>query len=404
MKNIFRYASLLFAAAVLSSCGGTVDPDDPNNKVEKEPEELTGEFKITTDKNLIQTFDDYATITVTIGETVLKEGVIFYNGENRQINLSDSKFSTTEPGVYTIWASYGTLITDEITITAVNAKIPDTPADPNPSSTDFKARVLAIEFTTTGCTYCPYMKTLLKDAVSHPALQGELITTACHPGIINQKDPAYIHTDFDEFVGCSSYPFMHFDMYEGYSLPPLTPDVEGFVNMLNQFYNYKKDKASGIAVNSSIANDQLVAKVTVKAAESIEYRVGAFLLEDGIEAKQSGPAEEWMNTHNNVIRYIDSKYVNKAGKVQYYGHSLGMVEKGKTADYIFVWNLKDIWTEGAKNGEVYGKYYWDPFVEENLHLAVFVTAIGKDEKGNELYYVNNVIDCPVNGKTQFEYS
>ena len=63
----------------------------------------------------------------------------------------------------------------------------------------------------------------------------------------------------------------------------------------------------------------------------------------------------------------------------------------------------DIWEEGALNGELYGGYYWDEFNKENLHLAVFVSTVGTDEKGNQYYYVNNVIDCPVNGDTPYEY-
>ena len=65
--------------------------------------------------------------------------------------------------------------------------------------------------------------------------------------------------------------------------------------------------------------------------------------------------------------------------------------------------LDEIWDKGALNGEMYGGYYWDPFVENNLHLAVFVSTISTDDKGNEYYYVNNAIDCPVNGQTPYEY-
>lgn len=140
--------------------------------------------------------------------------------------------------------------------------------------------------------------------------------------------------------------------------------------------------------------------MTVKAAVDAEYRIGAFLLEDGIYGVQSGgSAEDWMNTHDGVIRYIDSQY----GKDQYFGHSVGVVEKGCTADYVFDWDLDVIWSEGALKGEQYGNYYWDEFVMENLHLVVFVSTIGTDDKGNQFYYVNNVIDCPINGLTPYEY-
>ncbi len=391
------------SAAMLFSCGGTIDPDNPNDTTGtgQEPGDL--EFSISSDKNLIQTFDDYAKITVTLGEEVLTEGVSFYDGENKPVQLTDFKFATTEPGKHELWASYGTYTSEKIAINAINVRIPETPADPDPERTDFKARILATEFTTTGCSYCPNMKALVHKAVADDAVADKLVLTACHSGLINGvPDPSYIKTTYDAFAKCEGFPYMFFEMYYGFNNHK-TP-VDDFVSLINQLHDFKEDNAAGIAVTSSLVDGQLVAKVTVKAAETGEYRVGAFLLEDGIYARQSGSmAEEWMNTHDGVIRYIDSKYYSKAGKEQYHGHSLGNIEKGETTDYMFVWDVNDIWAKGAVAGEQYGKYYWDPFVEENLHLAVFVSTIGADDNGNEFYYVNNVIDCPVNGKTPYEY-
>ena len=79
------------------------------------------------------------------------------------------------------------------------------------------------------------------------------------------------------------------------------------------------------------------------------------------------------------------------------------IEEGKTADYLFDWNLDTIWSEGDRASQIYAKTGWDEFVMDNLHLIVFVSTKAADEKGNEFYYVNNVIDCPINGQTPFEY-
>ncbi len=418
MKNLLKYASLLMAAAVLFSCEGNIDnpkpgPENPTpeqvcdvcgkNPCECEtPEPGDLVFSMSVDKKLIQTFDDYATITVTLGDEKLTEGVTFYSGKT-PVEIPDFKFSTTEPGQHTLWASYGTYISEEITITAINVAIPETPADPKPGSTEFKARVLASEFTTTGCSYCPNMKNLVHRALADEEVADRLVLTACHSGLINSvKDPAYIRTTYDEFAKCEGFPYMFFEMYYGFN--NYNTSVGDFVSLIDQFVDFKQENAAGIAVNSSLVDGQMVAKVTVKAAAEGEYRVGAFLLEDGIYGHQSGSmAEEWMNTHDGVIRYIDSQYHNKAGKEMYYGHSVGNIAKGETADHMFVWDVDAIWDKGALNGELYGGYFWDPFNEEKLHLAIFVCTVGTDDKGNEFWYVNNVIDCPVNGKTPFEY-
>lgn len=409
MKRFFNYASLLMAAVVLFSCQGTVDPDqiepnpDPNpekptpEKPKPEPEDL--ELKLTASRNLVQVNVDEVILTVSLGDEVITDDVTFYDGNFKVLNIPNFRYIAPKAGDQVIWASYGTYNSDEILIKAIDIPIPETPEDPQPESTDFKARVLMTEFTTTGCAYCPNMKILLHNALSDEKVADKVVLTACHSGLINGKaDPAFVKTTFDDFCNVSGFPNVNFDMY--YSFGNYTVGASEMRQLINDMYSVKADVAAGIAVNSALYDESLVAKVTVKAAVDAEYRVGAFLLEDGIYGVQSGgSAEDWMNTHDGVIRYIDSQY----GKDQYFGHSVGVVEKGCTADYVFDWDLDVIWSEGALKGEQYGNYYWDEFVMENLHLVVFVSTIGTDDKGNQFYYVNNVIDCPINGLTPYEY-
>lgn len=409
MKRFFNYASLLMAAVVLFSCQGTVDPDqiepnpDPNpekptpEKPKPEPEDL--ELKLTASRNLVQVNVDEVILTVYLGDEVITDDVTFYDGNFKVLNIPNFRYIAPKAGDQVIWASYGTYNSDEILIKAIDIPIPETPEDPQPESTDFKVRVLMTEFTTTGCAYCPNMKILLHNALSDENVADKVVLTACHSGLINGKaDPAFVKTTFDDFCNVSGFPNVNFDMY--YSFGNYTVGASEMRQLINNMYSVKADVAAGIAVNSALYDESLVAKVTVKAAVDAEYRIGAFLLEDGIYGVQSGgSAEDWMNTHDGVIRYIDSQY----GKDQYFGHSVGVVEKGCTADYVFDWDLDVIWSEGALKGEQYGNYYWDEFVMENLHLVVFVSTIGTDDKGNQFYYVNNVIDCPINGLTPYEY-
>ena len=71
---------------------------------------------------------------------------------------------------------------------------------------------------------------------------------------------------------------------------------------------------------------------------------------------------------------------------------------------MFVWDLEQIWADGNKYADMYGNSNWKEFVMENLHMAIFVTTLGDDGKGKEVYYVNNVIDVRnLQGQTKFEY-
>lgn len=403
MKNLFKYASLLAAAVMLFSCHGYYDPNDPAYGGGGDVEE-DAVLKVTSDRNLIQTFGgDHASLTVTLGSKVITEDVIFFDGSNKIMDIPDFKFYASEPGEYEIWANYGTYNSEKISIKAVSIKIPETPADPKPQSTDFKVRTLVTEFTTTGCSWCPSMKKVLHGALEDAETSDRVVMTACHSSLVGGvKDPSYIKTGYEDFSGATGLPFVFCDMYYGFGYySSLAP--QDLVGLFEELCDEKEGKAAGIAVNSSLDGDELVAKVTVKAAESGSYRVGAFLLEDGIYGKQTSATADWMHNHDNVIRYIDSRTFTNTGKEQFYGHSVGQIEAGKTADHVFAWMLDEIWEAGALAGEQYGGYYWDPFVEKNLHLVVFVSTVGKDEKGNEYYYVSNVVDCPVNGKTPYEY-
>ena len=394
MKNIFKYASLLAAAVMLISCGGQGQGGQTGNKT----------LEITADKTFVQTFGgDYATLTVTLDGEPVSEGVTFYNANDKDkfIEIVDGKFAPTATGEYSIWANYGTYNSDPVVIRAVDVEVPATPADPKPSSTSFKTRVLLTEFTTTGCGFCPKMKELLHNTFADASVADKVVEVACHSSLVNSvSDPAYIKTTYEDFARITGMPYVFCDMYDG--TIQWNWEKSAVSSLIDKMVAVKGD-GTGIAVNSTIKDNMLVAKVTIKPSVTNNYRIGAFLLEDGIYGKQSSATADWMHTHNNVIRYIDASFRSN-GSEYYYGHSVGEVEAGKTADFVFVWDLDKIWADGNKFADMYGNSNWDAFVMENLHMAVFVTTIGEDYKGNETYYVNNVIDCRnLNGQTPFEY-
>ena len=72
------------------------------------------------------------------------------------------------------------------------------------------------------------------------------------------------------------------------------------------------------------------------------------------------------------------------------GYPLGMLQKGSTANMTFLLKVKKDDPKDPKNN-------WK---KENMHIVVFVTKENKEGK----YIVNNVIDCPVDAVTPFEYA
>lgn len=394
MNNIMKFASLLAAAVILFSCTGTSGDDGG--------ESLDAVLKIETDKNLFQSDGvDHVTLTVTLDGVPVKDDVVFYQGTS-PIEVKDFKFFSTKAGDYEIWASHGIYVSEPVTLRAIAVPIPQTPRDEKPASTEFKSRVMCMQFTGTACGYCSQFMTRLKDAFNKESLKDDYVKVSIHNYQYSDLFPDHAYyqwnwaTDMlrvtDLFSGkpaAPSNPSIVMDYMYGYYLYDATSS-SAFEQYIIDMNESKEDKACGIAVNARIEGDQIVAKVTVKAAVEGSYRVGAMLLEDGIEAKQIN-GESWMNTHNACVRHIDARYkVN--GKESYYGHSLGTIKAGKTADYLFIWNLEDIRKQNDVNN------YWRNIVKDNLRMAVFVTSANDDS-----YYINNAVETRLNAELPFEY-
>ena len=390
MKNILKYASLLFAAAVLGSCGDPVDPDTPvgPDTPGSGNQEVTGTLALTVDKQIIQSNGiDAATLTVTLDGKPVTSEVIFHDSKNNDavIDVKDFKFTTSKTGEFGIWAEYYTLMSNEVKITSFAAEIPSTPSDPQPSKTSFVRRSLLTQFTGTGCVNCPGMRTLLTSVFSDPDMAGKVIRTAVHG--YNEDDPAYI----SKYVSSANYPTINMDFVEstGYGTKTTAADIK---NWMESIYS-DQDAMAGISVNSAYKDGQLVIKAAVKAAVEGQYRIGALLVEDGIQGQQNGakPSETDMHIHNHCVRYADCAS-------NYSGHKLGNVKAGETVEYFFCWDLNDASMQWNK--KPYGGSVWKYPVMENAYLVLCVYV--QDSSGRSIV-VNNAVVAEIGSPVQFEY-
>lgn len=370
-NRFFKYASLLLAAVMLISC----NKENAGNGAEG--------LVLKYDKNVIQADgNDACTFTVEYqGKNVTAESIFFTGTE--MLSISGGKFTTKKSGTYSIWASYGTDNSEPVSVMAVDFDLPASPSDSKPSSTSFDPRVLMVQFTGVKCGNCPAMM-----SVMHPILESEedskkVVWVACHS--YNASDPAYLNSTFPKELG-ATYPSLNLDYRTKY-LNYRTNTTQQLLGLIEEHNAAKAASACGIAANAVLQGNQLVARVKVKSAADNEYRIGAFLMQDGIEADQMSASESWMNIHNNCIRFVD------AGK-DFVGHSLGKITKGSTTEYVFAWDLDYIWENGDKISMA-----WDDWTKESIHFAIFVTS--PNEKG---WSVNNAVYCKVDGETPFNYA
>lgn len=367
--NFFRFFLLTLAfAPVFSSCdSGKYTPEDKVESLVLSPSKTVIEANGT----------DAVHFEVLADGVPVTENIRLYDGvTNALLDLPSMTFTTTEAGTYYFWAAYGTVQSERISVTAVDFELPELPEDPMPESTSFRRRVLLTQFTGTGCGYCPGMITLLRNVLADDEYSSKVVHAAAHT--YNASDPAYLSQRLEQSMGVSGYPMVVADMYLGYNNYNLE---SGLRLTVDEAYERCGAKA-GISVATECDGNTAVVFAAVKAAETAEFRVGAWLLEDGIYGVQYNYNPGYWtgdyNTHDNCIRYADSRVSN----VDYSGYSLGTLQAGQTAEYVFTIKLDDKW------------------VKENCHVAVFVTT-PEDKLG---YTVNNAVDVPLGESLQYEYS
>lgn len=338
------------------------------------------------DKNTIyDNGEDYATFSLYYDGMTLTEGYELYAGETP---LAGNTFSSTEIGSVDVWAAYGTVISNTLSINVVATPpaAPAAPEDTNPEKTNFKRRVLLTQFTGTGCQHCPSMMNALHQILTTATTSDKVIVAAAH--LYNESDPAFLSDaqTLDNAMGVSGYPNIVADLNRN------AKGVQSFASISSLITNAESRVATkgGIAVNAEYhpVENYIVINTTVKAKETAEFRVGAWLLEDNIKATQVNggytPLEGVdFNKHNNCIRLANSKNTN----TDFSGFSLGTIEAGQTASREFAFLLKE-------NGEG-GKKYWN---HDNLRVIVFIST-----KEGDNWYVNNVVKCPKHGSVDFEY-
>ena len=197
----------------------------------------------------------------------------------------------------------------------------------------------------------------------------QFILAACHT--YNDSDPAFLNYSIDNALSVSGYPtvVLNLDKTQKFNDYTKPSQLKGMVAS-----DYGDGKCGvGISASSVVDGQNLVVKAQVKVATSGRYRIGAWLLEDGIAARQEGLGN---TIHNNCVRDIYSK--NSAYD---YTGPLHIVEAGETAVEFFMGTLDSKW------------------VKENCHIVVFACA--QKENGN--YVVANVIDFPMGQSHTFAY-
>ena len=380
MKRLVSLFSAFSLLALMPACTPASVPGDDNvnqkDSTDVGNKPLTGELTLLVDEPVIRADGKAeATFTVMVGETEVTEGVKFYDGNDKPVELPDMKFTTTVPGVYTFWVSYKTKFSDKVEVMAMSAMVPVIPTDPKPESSDFARKSLLIQFTGTSCGWCPVMVNTIRRLASDASYVDKFVHTAAHT--YTDSDPAYIQTNLPGAMGVNGYPSCVFNLDKTTRFQTNTSDAA-----IKDYLDKKYNEGARVGVAGACVTDgsQLVLRAGIKAGKAGAYRLAAWVLEDGIVGKQTnnGAKDEFgmgFDVHDNCIRAI---YGQNASK-DFTGQTFNL-EAGETGDMFVIFDMPSYW------------------VQENLHVVVFASA-----QDGTTYTVNNCINIPVNSSAAFSY-
>ena len=361
--KLFALALGMFAFV---SCGGDTEGDAPAPK---------SKITLTTNNNsfVVNTPITF-TITDSDGSDLTADAIIYHkykkNGSN-YYDVVENPFTPTEDGEYTFFAHANKVNSNNVTVNVVPT-IPSLPDDTQLDNTSFYHRILLIDHTGTTCGYCPNMMAALKTVEETEGYHEKYYEAMSHT--YNGGDPAGspAANSVSAHYSFTGYPSLTYNFYHSVVSSYNAEHIMGQIDAL-----WKADGAdAGIAATASTGASYTVINTEVKAAVENEYHITAWLLEDGIYAKQTNATEEWMNTHNNAIRQIiESDNIT--------GFDLGTIAAGEKKSAALVLKIA-----GAT------------WVRENFKVLVIVSA--KNAKGK--FEVANVIMCPANGSVSYEYN
>ena len=359
--KLTKFFALALAALAFVGCGEPT-PDGPGVKP-------TGDAVLVANNNSVEVDTPIEfTVTAADGTDLTAEAVIY--DKSHDYAVVENPFTPTLDGDYEFYAVVGNIITNTIKVSVVPT-IPALPEDSDPANTVFNHRILLVDHTGNTCGYCPQMMKALETVSKTGDYHTKYYEAMAHT--YSNGDPAFsgAASVVSNHHGVSSYPTLTYNFYHTTQSSYNDAHIMGQIDAL-----WKAEGAdAGIAAAATLASKSVIVNTEVKAAVANDYRITAWLLEDGIYAKQTNATEEWMNTHNNAIRQrVSSDDIS--------GVDLGTLDVGETKSTALTLNIV-----GNK---------WN---RDNLKVMVIVSA--KNAKGQ--FEVANVAICPMNDVVTYDY-
>ena len=353
-----RFIALIAAAAtIVAGCEPT-----------PQEEPASAEVKLSVAEAILEVNTPIEFIVEDVdGNDVTAESVIF---DANSFDEVSNPLTITADGKYKFYAVYGDAISNYVDV-VVTPTVPTLPEDAQPENTEFNHRILLVDHTGNKCGYCPQMMAALREVAETDGYHSKYYEAMSHS--YDATDPASSSAAFavtGHYNTGGKYPSLTYNFYHTKISGSNAEDIKNQIDAL-----WKESADASVTASTSLATKSVVVNSAVKAAVAGEYSITAWLLEDGIEAKQTNATVDWMNIHNNAIR-------NAATTEPLTGYELGTIEAGKSVEQVLSLDI----TSAAWN-------------RDNLKVMLIVSK--KNEKGK--YDVANVAICPLNESITYDY-
>ena len=286
------------------------------------------------------------------------------------IPIEGKRFTTEKEGKYTFVAIYGGIVSNNVTVQSVDARIP---AKPSNFSTASKSLLTVMPYMAYRFNQYSWADSLVNKMEKNELTKDKFIKVT-NP-VRNSWKWVFPEEFYNHKIGVNQYPYIAFN-HEQFS----SSSIDDVATMLILKTNNLEKDAANIGVNAILDGETIITRILLKAVVEGNYYVGAFLVEDDVEFLVDGGKLQY----DAIIRHIDcGDYV--------YGNELGYISKDATQEYIFVWNLDNI-------REIYNasENNWSEFVNENLRVVVYVYSEGKNSNGYSRFQFNNVTEKSIN--------
>lgn len=383
-----KYWNLLLCSFLLvftAACSGNSDD---------EPEGETGELQLISSAAYIENNGtDQAVFTVLKGKKDVTAEAKIYQKKGASFELLPStSFSSKTQGDYSFFASYNNEKSSTVVVMVTSGML-DLPDDPQPGKFEgFKHRLLAVQGTSLGCTYCPLMIAGLTEYAKLEESKSTVLVAAHSimggDDMISEYSTAVARSMGFHITGVPAVLFNMrssnecLDIRTGDTPSSVAARIQSTAQTL-----LKTEANTGIsaAVSGTEASGSIKVTAAVKVGKTGKYRICAWMVEDNIYATgqlNSYPTLEAtydFTHHNNVLRCISSSDpvsgVSLGGKTE--------CQAGETLKFSYEFNLKDMEVANLANAR-----------------AVFIVT--QSENGTR-YTVDNAVSCGLNSQVNFEY-